>query len=119
MGQSILTRALTDISKRAYTVGARSAKAWADSEGGKVKIESVKDKPVADKSLKPFEAAAAAAKIGQLLSGSEGSANFAALDGYMQSQLNPLASEIIKACLPNGLAVPFPANVRLREDGTL
>jgi|AntRauTorckE5430_2_1112549.scaffolds.fasta_scaffold03135_2 hypothetical protein len=29
----------------------------------------------------------------------------------MQSQLNPLASEIIKKCLPNGLEVPFPQNV--------
>jgi DNA-directed RNA polymerase I subunit RPA1 len=33
----------------------------------------------------------------------------------MMSQLNPLASEIIKACLPNGLAIPFPENVSLLE----
>jgi hypothetical protein len=79
-----------------------------------VEIESVKDSPGAEKPLKPFEAASASAKIGNLLSGSEGKENFAALDGYMQSQLNPLASEIIKACLPNGLAVPFPANVSSR-----
>lgn len=71
----------------------------------------MKDKPGSNVPLKPFEAAAASAKIGNLLSGNEGAENFAALDGYMQSQLNPLASEIIKACLPNGLAVPFPANV--------
>ena len=96
--------------ERAYNIGARSAKAWADSEGGKVQIESVKDKPGSDTPLKPVEAAATAVKIGQLLSGKEGQANFAALDGYMQSQLNPLASEIIKACLPNGLNVPFPEN---------
>ena len=36
--------------------------------------------------------------------------NAAALDSYMQGQLNPLASKNIKACLPNGLAVPFPHN---------
>jgi DNA-directed RNA polymerase I subunit RPA1 len=96
--------------QRAYNVGARSAKAWADSDGGKVQIESIKDKPGSDQPLKPVEAAATAVKIGQLLSGKEGQANFAALDGYMQSQLNPLASEIIKACLPKGLNVPFPEN---------
>lgn len=76
-----------------------------------MEIESVVDKPEAEEPLKPFEKAAASAKIASLLSGSEGKENFAALDGYMQSQLNPLASEIIKACLPNGLAVPFPTNV--------
>lgn len=96
--------------QRAYNVGARSAKAWADSDGGKVQIESIKDKPGSDQPLKPVEAAATAMKIGQLLSGAEGQANFVALDGYMQSQLNPLASEIIKACLPKGLNVPFPEN---------
>lgn len=80
-----------------------------------MQIESVKDKLGAEEPLKPFEAAAASSKIGQLLSGNEGKTNSAALDGYMQSQLNPLASEIIKACLPNGLAVPFPANVRFRK----
>jgi DNA-directed RNA polymerase I subunit RPA1 len=83
-----------------------------------VEIEPVKDKEGADVPLKPVESAAASAKIGQLLSGSEGKENFAALDGYMQSQLNPLASEIIKACLPNGLAVPFPVNVSLCTDAT-
>lgn len=97
--------------QRAYNIGSRSAKAWADSEGGKVPIESVKDQAGSDKSLKPVEAASASAKIAQLLSGNEGSVNFAQLDSYMQSQLNPLASEIIKACLPRGLAVPFPQNV--------
>lgn len=96
--------------ERAYNIGARSAKAWADSEGGKVEIESMKNKKGAEKPLKPVESASACAKIGELLSGNEGKANFAALDGYMQSQLNPLASDIIKACLPKGLNVPFPEN---------
>jgi DNA-directed RNA polymerase I subunit RPA1 len=96
--------------QRAYNIGSRAAKAWADSEGGKVEIESVADKEGCENALKPVESASAAAKIGQLLSGNDGKANFAALDGYMQSQLNPLASEIIKTCLPKGLAVPFPAN---------
>ncbi len=64
-----------------------------------------------DKPLKPVEAAATATKISELLSGEEGKGNSASLDAYMQSQLNPLASEIIKSCLPNGLEVPFPANV--------
>ena len=93
--------------QKAYNLGARSAKAWADSEGGKVEIEDA----TLETPLKPVEEASAAAKIGELLSGNEGMANFAALDGFMQSKLNPLASEIIKACLPHGLEVPFPANV--------
>lgn len=37
--------------------------------------------------------------------------NSAAFDGFMMSKLNPLASDIVKACLPDGLAVPFPINV--------
>ena len=74
----------------------------------------MKDKPEANMPLKPFEAATASSKIGNLLSGNEGMENFAGLDRYMQSQLNPLASEIIKACLPDGLAVPFPANVSVQ-----
>ena len=114
MEDLILTKAADEERKRlvqrAYNVGARSAKAWADSEGGKVEIESVKDNEGSDNPLKPVASAGAAAKIGKLLSGSEGSANFAQLDGYMQSQLNPLASDIIKACLPRGLNVPFPKN---------
>lgn len=96
--------------QRAYNLGARAAKAWADSEGGKVQIEPVKDKEGADNPLKPVEKAAASAKIGELLSGNEGQANFAALDGYMQGQLNPLASDIVKKTLPSGLVVPFPFN---------
>ena len=52
-----------------------------------------------------------ASKIGELLSGGDGKENAAALDGFMQSQVNPLASNIIKLCLPDGLAVPFPENV--------
>lgn len=96
--------------QRSYNLGARAAKAWADSEGGKVTIAPVKDQPGAEEPLKPVEVASTAAKIGLLLSGNEGKENFAALDGFMQGQLNPLASEIIKKCLPNGLAVPFPRN---------
>lgn len=68
-----------------------------------------------DKPLKPVEAAATSAKIAQLLSGEDGKANAASLDSYMQSQLNPLASEIIKKCLPNGLEVPFPQNVSIKK----
>lgn len=99
-----------DLVQRAYNLGARAAKAWADSEGGKVQIPSVEDQPGADQPLKPFEKASASAKIGELLSGNEGKANFAALDGYMQGQLNPLASTIVKKTLPSGLVVPFPFN---------
>lgn len=96
--------------QRAYNLGSRAAKAWADSEGGKVPIEAVSGEKMAESPLKPVEAASASAKIGQLLSGKEGAVNFAALDGYMQGQLNPLASEIVKKSLPHGLAVPFPYN---------
>jgi hypothetical protein len=64
--------------------------------------------------LKPVEAASAASKVRQLLSGTEGKDNAAALDGFMMSKLNPLASEIVKTSLPGGLAVPFPANVSVR-----
>ena len=63
-----------------------------------------------DLPLKPVEIATASAKIGQLLAGLHGKDNFAALDGYMMSKLTPLASDIVKECLPNGLQVPFPAN---------
>lgn len=94
-------------------MGSRACKAWADSEGGKVPIESVAEQEDASTPLKPVEVAAASAKIGELLGGAQGNENFAALDGYMMSQLNPLASEIVKKCLPDGLAVPFPANVSL------
>jgi DNA-directed RNA polymerase I subunit RPA1 len=34
----------------------------------------------------------------------------AALDGYMMSELAPIASGIIKACLPTGQEKPFPQN---------
>jgi DNA-directed RNA polymerase I subunit RPA1 len=54
--------------------------------------------------------ASTSAKLQNLLSGKEGNANGAHLDSYMQSQLNPIASQIIKKCLPLGLAVPFPKN---------
>jgi hypothetical protein len=90
-------------------MGARAARAWADSEGGKVPIE-IKEEG-GHLPLKPVEAASAASKVRQLLSGTEGKDNAAALDGFMMSKLNPLASEIVKMCLPGGLAVPFPANV--------
>ena len=60
--------------------------------------------------MKPFECASTAAKIGILLSGNEGKENFAALDGFMQGQLNPLSSDIVKKSLPDGLVVPFPYN---------
>ena len=93
--------------QRAYNVGARAAKAWADSEGGKVSIPPIADQADA---LLPFEEASTSAKIGMLLAGSEGKENFAALDGFMQGQLNPLASNIVKKTLPIGLAVPFPRN---------
>jgi DNA-directed RNA polymerase I subunit RPA1 len=61
--------------------------------------------------LKAVEAAAASYKVRELLSGNEGKNNSAAFDGFMMSKLNPLASDIVKACLPDGLAVPFPTNV--------
>ena len=96
--------------QRAYNLGSRAAKAWADSEGGKVPIEEIKGTDGTSAQLKPVEAASASAKIGELLSGSEGKENFAALDSYMQGKLNPLASEIVKKCLPRGLAVQFPHN---------
>jgi DNA-directed RNA polymerase I subunit RPA1 len=92
-------------------MGARAAKAWADSEGGKVPIEIDEEK--GEEPLKPVEAAAAASKVRQLLSGSEGKNNSASFDGFMMSKLNPLASDIVKACLPDGLAVPFPTNVSI------
>lgn len=90
-------------------MGARAAQAWANSDGGKVPIE-LDDKSKVS-ALKPVEVASAAAKVRQLLSGSEGKTNSAAFDGFMMSKLNPLASDIVKACLPDGLAVPFPTNV--------
>lgn len=96
--------------KRTYNIGSRAAKAWADSDGGKVEIQEQLEAN-ADIPLKPFEAAATAAKIAYLLSGEEGANNSASLDAHMQSQLNKLASQIIKTCLPDGLAVPFPYNV--------
>ena len=93
--------------EKAYNIGARAAKAWADSEGGKIRIDETAE---SSEPLRPVEKASASAKIGELLSGNEGKANFAALDGYMQGKLNPLASSIVKSCLPDGLVVPFPAN---------
>ena len=95
--------------KETYNIASRAAKAWADSDGGKVEIPSVVQNPKSKLPLKPHEKAAVASKIGKLLSGNK--ENAAALDGYMQSQVNPLASDIIKLCLPDGLAVPFPENV--------
>lgn len=99
----------------AYNRGSRAAKAWADSDGGKIPIPSLKEQPGSERPLKPVEIAAAAAKISELLNGKEGPENASNLDSYMQSQVNPLASDIIKACLPGGLAVPFPLNVSISE----
>jgi DNA-directed RNA polymerase I subunit RPA1 len=96
--------------KETYSIGSRAAKAWADSDGGKVEIPPVANNPKSKQPLKPHEKAAVASKIGELLSGGDGKQNAAALDGFMQSQVNPLASNIIKLCLPDGLAVPFPEN---------
>jgi len=96
--------------KDAYNIGSRAAKAWAESDGGKFEIPPVAQDPNAIKPLKPHEKATVASKIGELLSGGDGKENAAALDGFMQSQVNPLASDIIKICLPDGLAVPFPEN---------
>jgi len=93
---------------KAYNSGSRAAKAWADSEGGKVPIDI--NEEAGDEPLKPVEAASASSKVRSLLSGSDGKSNHEALDGFMMSKLNPLASDIVKACLPDGLAVPFPAN---------
>jgi DNA-directed RNA polymerase I subunit RPA1 len=93
---------------KAYINGARAAKAWADSDGGKVPIET--DKATANNPLKPVEIASTSSKVRDLLSGSEGKVNHEALDGFMMSKLNPLASDIVKACLPDGLAVTFPSN---------
>ncbi|GMI13184.1 hypothetical protein TrLO_g9208 [Triparma laevis f. longispina] len=92
---------------QSYNKGMRAAAAWADSDGGKTAIN---DENLDNTPLKPHEHAAAAKKIHTLLSGSEGPSNAAALDSYMQGKLNPLASKNIKACLPDGLAVPFPEN---------
>lgn len=91
-------------------MGSRAAKAWANSEGGKVpvELETGNDGP-----LRPVDAASSAAKVRQLLSGNEGGTNSAAFDGFMMSKLNPLASDIVRACLPEGLAVPFPTNVSI------
>lgn len=97
--------------QKSYNRGSRAAKAWADSDGGKVEIPDLDTITNVDKPLKPVEAATTASKIAELLSGEDGKDNAASLDSYMQSQLNPLASKIIKQCLPNGLAVPFPRNV--------
>ena len=94
-----------------YNIGSRAAKAWAESDGGKVEIPPVAQNPKSKRPLKPHEKAAVASKIGKLLSGGNGEENAKALDGFMQSQVNPLASDIIKVCLPDGLAVPFPQNV--------
>lgn len=99
-----------ELVQRAYTLGARAAKAWADSDGGKVPIPPISEVPESSNPMKPFEAAAASAKIGEMLSGDDGKENFAALDSYMQGQLNPLSSGIVKKCLPSGLAIQFPYN---------
>ena len=89
--------------KETYSIGARAAKAWAEPDGGKDEIPPVSQNVKFKQPLKPHEKAAVASKIGFLLSGGDGKENAAALDGFMQSQVNPLASNIIKLCLPDGL----------------
>lgn len=96
--------------QEAYSIGSHAAKAWADSDGGKVDIPDVAQLPKSRVPLKPHENAATSLRIAELLSGGDGKQNAAALDGFMQSQVNPLASSIIKLCLPDGLVVPFPEN---------
>lgn len=96
--------------EEATAIGCRAAKAWADSDGGKVKIPPIESFNNVDQPLNPSEFANTRAKIGDLLSGKDRLYNSMSLDGYMQSQLNPLASNIVKICLPDGLAVPFPDN---------
>ena len=93
--------------QKAYNQGMRAAAAWADSEGGKSEI---RDKDLPTTPLKPHEHASAAKKIHTLLTNPQGASNASALDSYMQGKLNPLASQVIKRCLPDGLAVPFPYN---------
>jgi len=97
----------TELGSESYNVGMRCASAWANAEGGKTEIQ---DKNLPNTPLPEGERRTAAMKIHQLLSGKEGPTNAAQLDAYMQSKLNPLASEIIKSCLPDGLVVPFPHN---------
>ena len=91
-------------------MGSRAAKAWADSQGGKIEIHKYELDPDANEPLKPHEVATTSAKLQDLLSGKEGTENAVSLDSYMQSQLNPIASQTIKKCLPSGLAVKFPKN---------
>jgi len=91
-------------------LGSRAAKAWADSQGGKIEIHKYELDPDANEPLKPHELATTSAKLQDLLSGKEGTENAVSLDSYMQSQLNPIASQTIKKCLPSGLAVKFPKN---------
>jgi len=94
--------------EKAYNMGSRAAKAWASSEGGKVPIDVQEADGLGP--LKPVESAAASFKVRELLSGNDSKGNSAAFDGFMMSKLNPLASDIVKACLPDGLAVSFPIN---------
>lgn len=96
--------------QRAFNIGSRAAKAWAESEGGKGEINSLQGQPNNELPLDQKEIASTSKMIGELLSGHEGKTNFASLDTFMQAQLNPLSSEIVKLCLPQGLAVPFPYN---------
>ena len=92
---------------KAYNRGMHAAKQWADATAAKTEINEA---AIHDFPLPKSERASTAAKIGSLLRSKEGKENAASLDGYMQSKLNPIGSDIIKTSLPNGLAVPFPAN---------
>jgi DNA-directed RNA polymerase I subunit RPA1 len=112
MEDLILTDEANDVRmkliKNAVNVGARSSLEFARSDGGKSTITPVED--LSDSDLLSSELSEASIKLKGLLTGPEGAHNSAALDSHMQSVVNPLASKIIKACLPSGLECPFPHN---------
>ena len=66
--------------QKSYSLGSRAAKAWADSDGGKVDIAKYSEEPNSDLPLKTVEVATTSAKIKELLSGKDGPANAASLD---------------------------------------
>ncbi|CAM9096689.1 unnamed protein product [Phaeothamnion confervicola] len=74
------------------TAAAAMAAAAADGEG-----------PLAER-------AAVVAGTARLLGGHDREAQAARIDACMQSKLNPVASALIKACLPGGQEKPFPQN---------
>ena len=97
-----------DLIQKTYNLGARSSLAFARSDAGKVSITPIEELSV-DK-LSDKELIEGRQKLKRLLTGPEGAHNSAALDSHMQGIVNPLASKIIKACLPSGLECPFPRN---------